>query len=802
MYLEACPGEAVATEGETARANTTGWLPDLLGAALSPGALVLALAHGVAGAIFLLSTNYDLELNPISKLEAIVAALTIAGLVAAMVGAASVAWQLAAVVAGRATRRLRATRRRTITAERWAMEQIGRHGALTLVLVAILWVQIRFMGSGDVVAGVFTSLWFCAALSCGAVRLLAAGWPRMRGQRTRISAALLDEQQPLPTADSLLDVAPPTWTFLVVVEGIFHHGAGTWVPMAEISALLRNMADEAEAMILGPEAGRLAGLIGAFVVVAVLWAVGWRLWGLSWTARRSPRWRRRLPAVWAALIVVGLAGMLVSGPRLRRLTVHHSHPSLHQIARLLGPSLAVALRAEEPHAAAAAARLFPHVLDANGLPDEAPAPLPNPATGSDQPLARNALIIFIDTISRRHLEPWGYGRAVSPHMSRLAAESIRFDRARSNGSQTDLSTIALFYSLLPLAHLDKGETYARGHGGMPVHLHAAEAGLAVGVFSADWEVHQRGHGALHPKRCDAFVDARQAKDEGEAAEIVRWAGRREDKLVQRFLRWHDRVRASGRRTFSYVKLLRPHAPYYTPPDGPDWQRPFKPAADGYNVFDFRPSPARVPALLNRYDNAIHFADQAIGQLLDGLRRSGALDDTVVILLSDHGEAWGEHGIFGHSTQHFEEVLEVPLLVRLPSGRAAIDRRPVATIDVAPTLLDALGLAPDPHYQGRSLLNPDYRPRLHFAWSNNVGPIASLIVDDWKLIWIPATDERWLYHLKIDTAEGRNLAGTAEAAEHEAALLFLLHRLCRAQLRYIAGLPPTPGEVLARRLSTE
>lgn len=773
-----------------------------MGASLGPGPLLLALSHGIAAAIFLLTTNYDLGLTPIGPVDTLLAVMTIIGLLCAVVGAAALAWTGAAALARRVSASPGFSRKRSITAERWALEQIARHGALTLLLVTLLWLQLRFMGSGDVVASIFTALWFCAALSCGAARLLWVSSIRMRGLQTRTSAALLDERSALPSADALLDVAPPTWTFLVVIEAIFHSGAGTWVPMAEVSALLRNMSDEAGAMLLGPEAGRLAGLIGAFLLVAVLWALAWRLWRPRQLDQPPRDWRRRLPAIWASLVLLGLVGLIACPTRTRRLVVHHSHPSLHLLAGVLGTGLAIRMRQEAPGAAAAAARLFPDALDDGGLPALPAVPPPDKATATAAPLARNALLIFIDTLSRRSLEAWGYDRPVAPNLARLASESIRFNRARSNASQTDLSTISLFYSLLPLIDLDKRDTYRRGHGGTPVHLHAAQAGFAVGVFSADWEVHDRGHGALHPGRCDAFVDAREANSVAEREEIVRWAGRREDKLVQRFLKWHEGARAAGRRTFSYFKFLRPHGPYYTPPDDETWQRPFKPAADGFNVFDFRPGPARAKLLRARYDNAINYADNALGTLLTGLRRSGALTDTAIILIADHGEAWGEHGIFGHSTAHFEEVLDVPLLLRLPDGRSGADERLAATIDVAPTLLDALGLAPDPSYQGRSLLDASYDPQLHFAWSNNVGPIASLIVRNWKLIWIPSSDERWLYDLDADPAERNNLAGSSGAADRESALMFLLHRLCRSQLRKMAALREASLGPLARRASSE
>ena len=769
--------------------------------ALSPAALLFGLIHGLFGAWFLLQTNYDLQLEAATLGAQVLAAVAVVGLLVGVVGAASIAWQLFSVSSLALERRLRGLRSRVGNPEPLEPDVRGvgsftplvvKHVALALGLLAAMRLQLWLMDSGDVVAGIFTGLWFLAALSCGAGRLLVAYFVGRR--RPDVRAALVQEGRLLPTAGALIEAAPPTWSFIVVVEAIFHHGAGTWVPMLEASALLRHMSDEAEAMLLGPEAVRLGSLIFGFATLATVWAISWRL-----HKRRAPRHARstRLLAVWLVIVAAGGAALAASQPRMARLIAHHSHPSVHTLAGALTPSLSEQLQRVETDAAAAARRLFPQILTEAGLPSPQ---LTGPADAAPivehaAPQARNALIVFIDSISRRHLEPWGYPRPVDPHMAKLAAESIRFDQARSNAGQTDLATIALFYSLLPVTHLDKGHTYAHGHGGVPVHLHAERAGFAVGLFSADWEVHDVGHAALHPKQCGAFLDARISRNEAEAAEVVQWAGRRESEVVSRFLRWHDAARKAGKRTFSYVKFLRPHAPYYTPADTDDWHPPFHPAADGYNVFDFRPPASRVPSLRNRYDNAIHYADHALGKLLAGLERTGALKDTVVVLLTDHGEGWGAHGIFGHSTQHFDEIIEVPLLLRLPGGHAGVDKRRVSTIDVAPTLLAALGLPRDAHYQGHSLLDPRYRPRLHFAWSNNVGTMASLIIDRWKLIWIPNSDERWLFDLEADAKERHNLAGTDAGRVHEAAMLHLLKRLCRAQLQYAAELPvfhPTSG----------
>ncbi|MCO4764000.1 MAG: sulfatase [Myxococcales bacterium] len=753
-------------------------------AALSPAALLFGLVHGLAGAVFLFSTNYDLRLQPVSWADGVCAAIGVPGLLMAIVGLANLAWQVvASLFLGAGDRSFdRQTESDPVepnpvepgTAEPSLLQQVLLHGVVSVILVVVFIAQMLLMPTGQVVAGIFTGLWFGAAMACGAALVALSAWQNRRGE----PAHLLDPGLRFPTATALIEVAVPTWTFIVIIEGMFHYGARIWVPMDEISALLMNMTHEAEAMLLGPEALRLGGLIAGFFSSASLWAIVWRKMGPLMEARGP--WRERLPWLWLAAVVLGISSMLACTPRMRRLAIHHSHPSLHQLSRLAMTSLRKQLQTPDKVGLKAANELFPGAMNETGLPAAHTAT----NTASKQAPAKNALIIFIDSISRQHLEPWGYERPVDPHLRALAASSIRFDQARSNAGQTDLGTIALFYSLFPLTHLNKANTYKHGHGGRPVHLRAKDAGFAVGLFSADWEVHDGGHAPLHPGQCDAFVDARIAANPMEKAQITGWAGRREDQLVGQFLRWHDKARQSGKRTFSYVKFLRPHAPYYTPPNLADWQPPWSPTTDGYNVFDFNPPPGRVNALRNRYDNAIHFADHALGKLIAGLKRTGALDDTVIVFLTDHGEGWGQHGIFGHASQHFEEIIDIPLLLRLPGGHAGVDNRMASTIDVAPTLLDALGLPPGPEYQGRSLLDPTYKPRFHFAWSDSVGPVSNVVVDQWKLIWIPGTDEQWLFNLSDDPNERNNLAGTPAAKSHQRALRAILKRFCAAQLAYV------------------
>jgi arylsulfatase A-like enzyme len=190
---------------------------------------------------------------------------------------------------------------------------------------------------------------------------------------------------------------------------------------------------------------------------------------------------------------------------------------------------------------------------------------------------------------------------------------------------------------------------------------------------------------------------------------------------------------------------------------------------------------------NRYDNAVAYADRAAGRVLDHVRAIGAWDETAIVFLTDHGEAWGEHGLYGHGVDHFPEFLDVPLFVRVPGAEPGRDPRLATTIDVAPTLADLAGVAPHPSWQGRSLLDPAYRPRLQAAFSSHAGERWSLRIDDWKLTWRPATGEMRLSDLAQDPRELENLAFEAHHRDRVAALREMLRSIAEAQLARIERL---------------
>jgi arylsulfatase A-like enzyme len=181
----------------------------------------------------------------------------------------------------------------------------------------------------------------------------------------------------------------------------------------------------------------------------------------------------------------------------------------------------------------------------------------------------------------------------------------------------------------------------------------------------------------------------------------------------------------------------------------------------------RVSDADLSRLIALYDRGIAYVDHVIGQMLDGLKERGLYDDTMVIITSDHGEEFLEHGRFGHLYTYYEESLRVPLIIRVPNeGRGAVVEDPVGLIDVLPTVLDVMEIDYAPVIQGASLrvawvdgkaVSPDY-----FAEASYEAGTAAVRSSQYKYLWKRGRPEQ-LYELANDPGEQRNVCDQHAAA---------------------------------------
>jgi arylsulfatase A-like enzyme len=214
----------------------------------------------------------------------------------------------------------------------------------------------------------------------------------------------------------------------------------------------------------------------------------------------------------------------------------------------------------------------------------------------------------------------------------------------------------------------------------------------------------------------------------------------EPATVERMLSWIEAL-PHGQRFFLHYLPIAGHHPYATPTRGPF------PESDD----------------TGQYLNALHYGDVSLGRLLDGLHVRGLDTNTLFVIYGDHGEAFGQHeGNYGHTLFVYEENVRVPLLIAMPGAAVEPKRvtRVASLIDLAPTVLDLLGLSNEPDYQGVSLLAAGDRAALFFT--DYSLPLVGVRDGKWKLIHELNTSRVKLFDLERDPTETHNVA-----AEHPA-----------------------------------
>jgi arylsulfatase A-like enzyme len=319
-------------------------------------------------------------------------------------------------------------------------------------------------------------------------------------------------------------------------------------------------------------------------------------------------------------------------------------------------------------------------------PDRPPrVALGSPRVYAPKPSAARRVLIWLsqDSLRADHLGAYGYRRATSPVFDRLAETGVLFENAMAPASWTLPSMTSQFTSRYPSYHGGTIVGRVRDQRHPTLFEALADAGFTVLGVSGNRFVSQEfgtasGFDALWFAKAGADALNRLALEA-----LDEWRGGDLALLVH----YRD-----------------PHFPYEPPPPHDRFDPDYAGPANGRNFESFGPAQAAEVAHVRAlYDAEIAANDAQIGVLLAALRERGLLEDALLIYSSDHGEEFLEHGGWTHSRTLYQELLHVPLLLRLPEGRARRVRDPVSLLDVAPTVLDAFGLPAPPSFQGRSLL---------------------------------------------------------------------------------------------------
>jgi arylsulfatase A-like enzyme len=357
----------------------------------------------------------------------------------------------------------------------------------------------------------------------------------------------------------------------------------------------------------------------------------------------------------------------------------------------------------------------------------------------------NILIIAVDATRADRLGVAGYGRppgrSLTPNIDSLARKGAYFRRVWAQAPNTPRSFPSFVTSRYPseIAWQNRTLNYSPLLPSNHTFFEPmAAAGLrTIGIFSHFYFTPDRGISKGFAEWSDD--GAKNIADSNKDIAAPR--------IVPRVIERLKEAAAKNQRFVLWTHLFEPHSSYMPHPEFPT-------------------SLSGLPGLQEKYDYEIAFDDLWIGKILKTLEETKLADHTAVVVFGDHGEAWGEHRVYFHGQDLTEEQIRVPLVIAVPGRKPVVSDDEVGLIDVGPTLLDLIGIAPPASLHGRSLLpivdGGSLPPRPIFAelLPSTSTPDHQVVMVDGanKLVHKVSARRFELFDLTTDPKQAKNLAG--------------------------------------------
>lgn len=400
---------------------------------------------------------------------------------------------------------------------------------------------------------------------------------------------------------------------------------------------------------------------------------------------------------------------------------------------LLAFSAITCSKSEPPRPAATAAPSAAPPIE-SAAPSGSAAPTAAPAAAPD---GRPLNVLFLTVDSLRADMPWtGYERKIAPNLTRLAEESVVYTEAYSPSSYTAQS-VATYLTGRYAATLYRAgwffASYSKGNTFFPEVLQEK------GIRTLAWHAHMYfGRGKGLDQGFDVWelvpgITFNPNTDEHVTSE----------KMTKLAIDLLGKPENTGKRFFAWAHYMDPHDEYKKQPDAPDFGNKNR----------------------DRYDSEVFYTDLWLGKLFEWCEKQAWWKDTALIISADHGEAFGENGVWKHAFDVWQVLVRVPLIVKLPGGKPRrIDARRSLS-DIAPTVMELLGEKPLEQFQGKSLV-----AELRGGEAENREPIAvelaedshnpprrAVISGDYKLTVWGKGSKYLLFNLKSDPGELKELS---------------------------------------------
>jgi arylsulfatase A-like enzyme len=391
------------------------------------------------------------------------------------------------------------------------------------------------------------------------------------------------------------------------------------------------------------------------------------------------------------------------------------------------------------------------------------------------PRAPDVFVVVFDACSAGYLGCYGDPGGASPNVDRFAKDAVLFENAYSQSASTVPSTASLMTGVRATTHRLSGQSRLSAGLKTMAELLAASGYSTSGFFANPYAGAPPlglDRGYAHAVQAYALPELQEGRpiEENSGFRVV-WP----EDLDRQILAAIPGMKAEGQ--FAYVHFLQPHKPYDPParyveafdPDrlgrctcgGMSWKACFEQftAANDSGTVD----PVVLAHLVARYRANLKCADDGFGLLIERLKQAGLYENSLIVLMADHGEAFFKHRHFGHNVHLYDDIVRIPMIVKLPAKDRVAPRRLanlVETVDVLPTVLDELGIQRPEYLEGQSLLQ-----LVRGQTDRLAEPYVVMSTMDLRMHAIRAGDKKYiyssekvqeLYDLRQDPDEQRNL----------------------------------------------
>ncbi|MDQ3047306.1 MAG: sulfatase-like hydrolase/transferase [Bacteroidota bacterium] len=356
---------------------------------------------------------------------------------------------------------------------------------------------------------------------------------------------------------------------------------------------------------------------------------------------------------------------------------------------------------------------------------------------------KNVIFFVLESTPAEYISAYGSKYNVTPELDAYLSSSVKFNNVYAHAPATNNSMVSILASVYPWISYS---TITQEHPGINLPTISSELkhrGYRTGFFNSADNRFQKADEFLSVRKFDKINDCRAHSCEapGFIIKDENWEflnGKDDECTQNEMVDWIFMDPAKP--FFAMMWTYQTHYPYFV---------------SGTSVL-YEGS----DSTLNKYLNAVHHSDLVFGKMMKSLKEKGILDSTLVVVVGDHGEAFGRHDQITHASKIYEENLHVPCMFIHPSFKGETSSSIGGLIDISPTVLDLLGIDPPKEWQGKSLFNRTENDRVYFfaPWSDYLFGYRE---KNYKYIYNATRNETEIYDLNTDPMEERKINVSSE-----------------------------------------